>query len=135
MPELPFYLIDAFCTEDAFSGNPAGVVVLKEPAHPAWMQAVAAEINQAETAFVWPEKTTGKINSWQLRWFTPLAEVDLCGHATLATAAALQAHNHAAEQYTFATNSGLLHVEPLGDSRFTMNFPSTPASGCTAPNF
>jgi PhzF family phenazine biosynthesis protein len=72
--------IDAFATE-AFSGNPAAVCMLQDEADSGWLQAVAAEINLSETAFVRPRQ-----DGFVLRWFTPFAEVDLCGHATLATA-------------------------------------------------
>lgn len=72
-------IVDAF-TGTAFAGNPAGVVLLDAPADPAWMQSVAAELGYSETAFV----ETGD-GPKTLRWFTPTVEVDLCGHATLAT--------------------------------------------------
>ena len=79
MPQ-PIYLVDAFA-HAPFTGNPAGVCPLEAPADEAWMQRVAAEMNQAETAFFWPEG-----DRLRLRWFTPALEVDLCGHATLASA-------------------------------------------------
>ena len=76
-----FHLVDAFATRP-FTGNPAGVVVLDAgPVDPAWAQHVATEVRASETAFVHPEGGT-----WRLRWWTPTAEVALCGHATLATA-------------------------------------------------
>ncbi len=80
---LPIVQIDAF-TDQPFAGNPAAVCMLLEPRPDAWMQAVAREMNLAETAFLLP---TG--DGYALRWFTPVAEVDLCGHATLASAHAL----------------------------------------------
>lgn len=73
------YQVDAFA-DGPFTGNPAAVCPLEEPADPGWMQQVAMENNLSETAFCWPEGDT-----LRLRWFTPTAEVDLCGHATLAT--------------------------------------------------
>ncbi|MBS1724941.1 MAG: PhzF family phenazine biosynthesis protein [Armatimonadetes bacterium] len=76
----PIFLVDAF-TWGPFTGNPAGVCPLKDQAGEVWMQQVAGEMNQAETAFVWPSG-----GAYGLRWFTPTVEVDLCGHATLATA-------------------------------------------------
>ena len=76
----PIYIVDAF-TDAPFTGNPAGVCLLVEPADPRWMQHVAMEMGLSETAFVRP--VTG---GFALRWFTPKAEVELCGHATLATA-------------------------------------------------
>jgi PhzF family phenazine biosynthesis protein len=72
--------VDAF-TDRAYGGNPAAVLVLPEPADDRWMQAVAMEMNLAETAFLHPEA-----DGFRLRWFTPQTEVDLCGHATLASA-------------------------------------------------
>jgi PhzF family phenazine biosynthesis protein len=77
-----FALVDAFTTDRAFSGNPAGVLLLEELPDPAWMQCVADELQQAETAFLAP----GDRGAFLLRWFTPVAEVSLCGHATLASA-------------------------------------------------
>ena len=78
---MRFFLVDAF-TPSAFAGNTAAVVLLDAPADPTWMQSVAAEFKHSETAFV----VTGGEGPLPLRWFTPAAEVDLCGHATLATA-------------------------------------------------
>src|SRR3954452_4500881 len=72
------FVVDAF-TDAVFGGNPAGVGLLDAPADAGWMQRVAAEFRHAETAFVVP-RTDG---TYDLRWFTPLVEVDLCGHATL----------------------------------------------------
>ena len=81
MPQL--LQIDAF-TDRPFSGNPAAVCLLDAPADPAWMQHVAAEMNLAETAFLVPQG-----DRFGLRWFTPTMEIELCGHATLASAHAL----------------------------------------------
>ena len=78
---IPFFQVDAFVTDKPFSGNPAGVCVLPGPADEAWMRHLAREINQAETAFLHPEK-----DGYRLRWFTPKMEIPLCGHATLASA-------------------------------------------------
>ena len=80
----PIFCVDAF-SDRPFAGNPAAVCLLDKEADPAWMQQVAAEMNLAETAFL--QKRAD--NDWDLRWFTPLVEVDLCGHATLASAHAL----------------------------------------------
>ncbi len=76
-------LVDAF-TREPFHGNPAAVVILEENRPDEWMQSVAAEMNLSETAFL---KKEGE--GWRLRWFTPTLEIDLCGHATLASAFAL----------------------------------------------
>ena len=93
----PITIVDAF-TDQPFSGNPAGIVQLAEPAPAAWMQAVAAEVNLAETAFLVPRDD----GDHDLRWFTPTVEVDLCGHATLASAHVLGGSNR------FHTRSGVL---------------------------
>ncbi|MFB0517157.1 MAG: PhzF family phenazine biosynthesis protein, partial [Candidatus Neomarinimicrobiota bacterium] len=73
------YQVDAF-TDKPFAGNPAGVCILSAPAGESWMQAVAREMNLSETAFLHPDK-----DGYHLRWFTPVVEVDLCGHAILAS--------------------------------------------------
>lgn len=100
----PIYVVDAF-TSNAFAGNPAGVCILQLEADPSWMQHVAMEMKHAETAFVRP-----LVDGFELRWFTPSVEVDLCGHATLASAHALWesgrlSHDQPAR---FHTRSGLL---------------------------
>lgn len=122
----PLLLIDAFGT-GPFTGNPAAVVLLEEPRPDTWRQALAAEMNQAETAFVEREGS-----DWSLRWFTPRAEVELCGHATLAAAHALW-HHHGAPEGTlrFMTLSGVLSAERGRDGEIELDFPalaSTPAS-------
>jgi PhzF family phenazine biosynthesis protein len=83
MSAIPCWQVDAF-TNRPFGGNPAAVCWLESEADPRWMQAVAAEMNLSETAFV-----RRLPDGYELRWFTPTVEVDLCGHATLATAHAL----------------------------------------------
>jgi PhzF family phenazine biosynthesis protein len=102
--------IDAF-TSVPFKGNPAGVCILPEPAEDGWMQAVAAEMNVAETAFLWPLD-----DGFSLRWFTPTVEVDLCGHATLASAHALWESGalDRDNQAVFATRSGRLTADRDG---------------------
>jgi len=114
--EYPFYLIDAFVADtdppNQFSGNPAGVCLLPETKSADWMQAVAAEINQAETAFLVPQAP----GVWQLRWFTPKVEVSLCGHATLAAAQAIWQHqSDAASTLAFDTLSGRLTASREGE--------------------
>ena len=98
--------VDAF-TDRRFAGNPAAVCVLAEPAEDRWMQDVAAEMNLSETAFA---RRLGPSSKFSLRWFTPRSEVDLCGHATLATAHVLWEEEHlpAGEPAFFETRSGLL---------------------------
>ncbi|GAA3555138.1 PhzF family phenazine biosynthesis protein [Amycolatopsis ultiminotia] len=108
------YVVDAF-TGNAFTGNPAGVVVLEEPAEPSWMQQVAAELKHSETAFVLPGKPGAATG---LRWFTPATEVDLCGHATVAATQVLGGDR------TYDTRSGLLRCTKHDDGWITMDFPS-----------
>ena len=83
MKETPVYWVDAF-TDAAFGGNPAAVCLLEEPLEDETMQQLAFEFGLSETAYVWPDS-----GDWRLRWFTPAAEVRLCGHATVAAATAL----------------------------------------------
>lgn len=126
MPQL--LQIDAF-TNRPFSGNPAAVCLLDEPADPAWMQHVAAEMNLAETAFVVPQP-----DAFGLRWFTPTVEVDLCGHATLASAHALWQLGRVdkGSRIAFETRSGLLTAEADGD-RIAIELPARPVAPCAAP--
>ncbi|MEQ1822553.1 MAG: PhzF family phenazine biosynthesis protein [Fimbriimonadaceae bacterium] len=105
------FLVDSF-SDRPFTGNPAAVCPLDRPAEPSWMQSVAMEMNQAETAFYWPEG-----DEFGLRWFTPNVEVDLCGHATLAAA-----HIIALPEIRFKTKSGVLTTHQLGD-KISMDFP------------
>lgn len=120
---VPLYQVDSFATE-VFRGNPAAVCPLDAWPSDGVMQAMAAENNLSETAFVVPD-TTGKAD-FGLRWFTPKAEVDLCGHATLATAWVLFFERGVTvERITFATKSGILSVERGEDGALTMDFPQT----------
>lgn len=115
----PLYLIDAF-VDQPFSGNPAGVCLLAAEQPAKWMQQVAMEMNQAETAFVWPNSD----DSYQLRWFTPQVEVNLCGHATLAAAHALWQHaGIETALLRFHTHSGLLTAARLGEE-IQLDFPA-----------
>ena len=100
---LTIFQVDAF-TDRPFAGNPAGVCVLPEPGDERWMQNVAQEMNLSETAFLCRQG-----DGYQLRWFTPAVEVDLCGHATLASAHVLWEAGHLPlnEQARFYTRSGL----------------------------
>jgi len=99
----PLYIVDAF-TSGPFTGNPAAVCILTGRESPQWMQHVAAEMNLSETAFTWHLQT----NEWVLRWFTPGCEVNLCGHATLATAHILWQRGVDRDMIDFRTRSGLL---------------------------
>lgn len=120
----PFRLVDAF-TETPFAGNPAGVVLLDRPAPVDWMQDVAAEVNVSETAFVVAD--TDAPEDWQLRWFTPRTEVDLCGHATLATAHVLWQDGLAAADATlrFHTRVGVLKAV-AEDGLIMLDLPARP---------
>ena len=119
--ELEQYQVSAFSGR-RFGGNPAAVVGLKEWLPDALMQAVAAENNLSETAFYCPAG-----DGFELRWFTPEVEVDLCGHATLATAHVLfNELGYQAETIEFSTRSGILSVRRSGDS-IAMDFPACEA--------
>ncbi len=122
--------VDAFAS-GPFSGNPAAVCVLPEPAPEAWMQALAAEMNLSETAFLVPHA-----EGFHLRWFTPAVEVDLCGHATLASAHVLYESGQlgAEEAARFDTRSGWLVVTADAPGRYTMDFPATPPFARPAPD-
>ena len=125
--KLPFFQVDAF-TSRIFGGNPAGVCPLE-----AWldydvMQAIAAENNLAETAFF-----VAGPDRYHLRWFTPTAEVDLCGHATLASAWVLfEKLGVTANEVRFDTRSGVLAVTKDGGN-LSMNFPSRAGEPAGAP--
>ncbi|MEV4258943.1 PhzF family phenazine biosynthesis isomerase, partial [Spirillospora sp. NPDC049652] len=131
-------VVDAF-TERPFGGNPAGVCLLDAPADPAWMQRVAAEMKHSETAFVRP--LTGPDADpeadFELRWFTPLVEVTLCGHATLASAHALFSTGAAAPDrpLRFRTlHSGVLTVAPAPGGGLAMDFPACPPEKTPEPD-
>lgn len=126
MPSL--LTIDAF-TPEPFRGNPAAVCLLEAARPDAWMQQLATEMNLSETAFVLREDA-----AWRLRWFTPTTEVDLCGHATLASAHALwetQRLEPDAEAL-FATRSGMLKAR-RNDDWIEMDFPSLPVAAAPLP--
>lgn len=115
--QLKIFQVDAF-TSKLFGGNPAAVIPLEEWLEDAIMQKIALENNLSETAFF-----VKKENEYQLRWFTPVQEVRLCGHATLASAHVLYHHlGYKAPAIKFTTLSGPLIVERQGDL-YTMNFP------------
>lgn len=120
--------VDAF-TDRPFRGNPAGVCLLDAPKDHAWMQDVAAEMNLAETAFVWPGP-----GALSLKWFTPTMEMPLCGHATLATAHLLWSEGHVPDGETlrFDTLSGRLTASRRGDL-IELDFPSEPPAAAEAP--
>jgi PhzF family phenazine biosynthesis protein len=132
MPTLPLYQVDAF-TNRPFAGNPAAVCPLEAPLPEALMQDIAAENNLSETAFFHRQG-----DAFSLRWFTPTVEVELCGHATLASAFVIMTVLEPARaEVAFRTRSGTLTVrrEPIdakgkdrGSNLYVMDFPARPAS-------
>jgi PhzF family phenazine biosynthesis protein len=118
------YLVDAF-TGTPFRGNPAAVCIMDGPADPAWMQQVAGEMNHSETAFLYSGE-----GFWNLRWFTPSMEVELCGHATLAAASVLwtTGREKPDSEIAFDTRSGTLTARKEGDW-INLDFPADPVTG------
>ena len=119
--QAELHLVDAF-TSSPFRGNTAGVCIPDGPADAAWMQQVAFELKHSETAFLFPEG-----ENWNLRWFTPLKEVELCGHATLAAAFVLYATDRVPgdRAVVFETLSGKLTARQDGEW-ITLDFPAEP---------
>lgn len=122
------FQVDAFA-DKPFEGNPAAVCVLEQARDESWMQRVAREMNLSETAFITPED-----GAFRLRWFTPTVEVDLCGHATLASAHVLWQEGFlgATEPAEFVTRSGRLRARQE-DGWIQLDFPSLPPSPVPAP--
>jgi len=129
MTPLRITQVDAF-TAVPFAGNPAAVCILPAPREAEWMQSVALEMNLSETAFL----VRREDGSYDLRWFTPAVEVDLCGHATLASAHVLweEGHLEPAAQARFHTRSGLLTADRSGPW-IELDFPAQPEESCEAP--
>lgn len=134
---MRIFQVDAF-TSEPYKGNPAAICLLDAPVDDAWMQAVASEMNLSETAFVEvgpagaaPRGPDG-VRELALRWFTPLAEVDLCGHATLATAHVLWELGEQAPRLQFRTRSGLLSATRSGGA-ISLDFPALAPVAATAP--
>lgn len=127
---LTIYQVDAF-TDKPFAGNPAAVCVLPQARDERWMQDVASEMNLSETAFLLRED-----DGFRLRWFTPAVEVDLCGHATLASAHILWQEGYLArdQQARFHTRSGLLTADCGSDGWIEMDFPAQPPAPVEAPS-
>ena len=123
MSPIRCWQVDAF-TNRPFAGNPAAICWLEEEADPIWMQSVASEMNLSETAFV-----RRLPDGLELRWFTPTVEVDLCGHATLATAHVLWSSDLVLQgkPLLFNTRSGVLTCTQNGDF-IELDFPATPAT-------
>jgi predicted PhzF superfamily epimerase YddE/YHI9 len=126
--DVRLFLVDSFA-RGPFTGNPAAVCVLEEPADPAWMQRVSAELNQPATAFVVP---TGA-GSFDLRWFTPTSELTLCGHGTLAAAHVLWERGERSGRLAFGTAGGPLAAE-REDGRVGLDFPAIPPRPIPPPD-
>lgn len=126
----PLYQVDSF-TEKPFFGNPAAVCILPGPKDEEWMQYVAREMNLSETAFVYPDR-----DGYNLRWFTPTTEVDLCGHATLAAAHILweQDYLQPGNLARFYTKSGLLTARQEG-KLIVLNFPAEAPVEAEIPDY
>jgi len=124
----PLFQVDAFAARP-FAGNPAAVCLLERAAEPEWMQSVASEMNLSETAFIVPRG-----EDFDLRWFTPTSEVDLCGHATLASAHVLWESGRLEPEATatFHTHSGKLTATRAGDW-IELDFPATPPEAIEPP--
>jgi predicted PhzF superfamily epimerase YddE/YHI9 len=124
---IPYYHVDAFASA-AFRGNPAGVCLLDAWLDDATLRNIAAENKHSETAFL-----VARGDDYDLRWFTPATEVDLCGHATLASAFVVCSEvDRRRNSIRFHTKSGLLAVSRAGES-LTLDFPSRPALTCVLP--
>ncbi|MBW5481868.1 PhzF family phenazine biosynthesis protein [Streptomyces bambusae] len=125
-------IVDAFA-DRPFHGNPAGVLLLDSAFPPdAWLQQVAAEVNLSETAFAHPLPPGGDAD-WALRWFTPAAEVDMCGHATLATAHVLASSGLAEGLIRFSARCGVLTAEAAPDGTITLDFPTSSLTPVETP--
>src|SRR5262245_19336905 len=118
----PIVVVDSF-TDVPFAGNPAAVCVLPHPTTDAWMQAVAREMNLSETAFL-VRRDDG---DFDLRWFTPAVEIELCGHATLASAHVI------GEAAAYHTMSGVLRCRQADDGWIEMDFPASPPEPVADP--
>jgi len=124
-------IVDAF-TDRPFAGNPAGVLLLDAFPDDERLQNIALEVNHAETAFAHRLPEGGEAD-WALRWFTPVTEVNMCGHATLATAHVLHSAGAHAGPVRFATRSGVLAAAPGEDGSITLDFPTAPLTPVEVP--
>lgn len=123
---IELHQVDAFA-DAPFEGNPAAVCFPPAGADDRFLQRVAAEMNLSETAFLWPEGA-----AWRLRWMTPTVEVDLCGHATLASAHVLFERDPLVHEVHFETRSGRLVARRVG-AAIELDFPSTPPAAVEPP--
>ncbi|MEU9982155.1 PhzF family phenazine biosynthesis protein [Streptomyces sp. NPDC050856] len=131
---MRIYVVDAF-TDRPFAGNPAGVCLLPAGEWPqdGWLRQVAAEVNHSETAFALPSSDVAEAD-WGIRWFTPLVETNLCGHATLATAHVLHTmHGHAGTVRFTSRHSGVLLAHADARGTITLDFPAAPVSRVPVP--
>ncbi|MFI6644202.1 PhzF family phenazine biosynthesis protein [Streptomyces sp. NPDC050504] len=135
-------IVDAF-TDRPFSGNPAGVLLLDAFPADHWLQKVAAEVNLSETAFAHPlppgaapggDGVPDGGEDWALRWFTPTTEVDMCGHATLATAHVLHTTGRATGTVRFHARCGVLTATARQDGTVTLDFPTSPLTPIEVPD-
>ncbi|MCW5253730.1 PhzF family phenazine biosynthesis protein [Streptomyces sp. SHP 1-2] len=124
-------IVDAF-TDRPFTGNPAGVLLLDDFPDDDRLQRIAREVNHAETAFAHRLPEGGDAD-WALRWFTPVTEVAMCGHATLATAHVLRTTGVHEGPVRFATRSGVVAALPGDDGMITLDFPTAPLTPVAAP--
>lgn len=125
-------IVDAF-TDRPFAGNPAGVLLLDDSfPDDDRLQNIALEVNHAETAFAHRLPGGGGAD-WALRWFTPATEVNMCGHATLATAHVLHSSGAHEGPVRFATRSGVLTATPGEDGSITLDFPTAPLTPVALP--
>ncbi len=132
MRKIPIYQVDAF-TSELFSGNPAAVCPVQAWLDDDLLQAIAGENNLSETAFIMPGGTNGE--DYSLRWFTPTVEVDLCGHATLASAFVIfNKLGHDRDTVSFSSRSGRLEVERGDDGVLSLNFPALPVMPIEPPD-
>jgi len=129
MPEVELYVVDAF-TREPFAGNPASVCLLEDERSDRWLQAVAAEMNHSETAFLVP---AGE-GAFRLRWFTPTVEVPFCGHATLASAHVLYESGRARPgAIRFATKSGTLVARSADGDEIELDVPAYRSAPAALP--
>ncbi|NUP38882.1 MAG: PhzF family phenazine biosynthesis protein [Streptomyces sp.] len=125
-------IVDAF-TDRPFAGNPAGVLLLDDFPDDDRLRKIALEVNHAETAFAHRLPDGGDAD-WALRWFTPATEVNMCGHATLATAHVLHTTGAHEGMVRFATRSGVLIATPQEDGSITLDFPTAPLTPVEVPD-
>lgn len=132
LPVMRIRIVDAF-TDRPYAGNPAAVLLLETAGFPEdeRLQRVASEMNLSETAFAHPLADDAGAD-WALRWFTPACEVDMCGHATLATAHVLLTSGLAKDSVRFRTRSGVLTAEGEGDE-ITLGFPTATLTAVPVP--